>query len=267
MRRSIVALAFAAAALLATPAPAALAGGCFPVAQGPVSAIVPVALRRAALPEAATLRLTFLGHSTFLLETAAGVTAVTDHNDYVRPPLVPRIVTMNNAHDTHYTSRPDPAIEHVLRGWNPAGGWAEHDLIVEDLRVRNVPTAVHGRFGEQALSNSIFVFEAGDLCVAHLGHLHHKLTDDQLGELGQIDVLMVPVDGGFTLNQEEMLEVVGQIRPQLVLPMHYFGPATLGRFLRLAEAAGWTVERASSPVLLLARASLPVRTVLVLPGS
>jgi L-ascorbate metabolism protein UlaG (beta-lactamase superfamily) len=244
----------------------ALAGGCFPVAEV-AGRILPVAWRLSALPEGATVKLTFLGHASFLIETRDGVSAVTDYNDYVRPPFPPRVATMNNAHDTHYTNRPDPRIEHVLEGWNPAGGWAEHDLVLEDLRVRNVPTAVHGRFGDQALSNSIFVFEVEDLCLAHLGHLHHRLTEEQLAELGRIDVLMVPIDGAYTMSQEEMLEVIEQIRPQLVLPMHYFGPSTLGRFLGLAEAAGWRIERASSPELLLARATLPARTVLVLPGS
>ncbi len=259
-------LAVALLALFLGPlATTALAGGCFPVAESP-RRILPVAVRLAALPEGATVKITFLGHSTFLIETPEGVSAVTDHNDYIRPPYVPRVVTMNNAHDTHYTNRPDPRIEHVLRGWNPAGGWAEHDLVVEDLRIRNIPTAVHGRSGDQALSNSIFVFEVGDLCIAHLGHLHHRLTEEQLGELGQIDVLMVPIDGAYTIAQEEMLEVIEQIGPQLVLPMHYFGPSTLGRFLRLAETAGWRVERPSSPELLLARTTLPARTVLVLPG-
>ncbi len=263
VRRTLLALlGLVLAALAGRPA---VAGGCFPVAEGPPR-LVPVALHLAALPEGAALRLTYLGHSTFLLETPEGVTAVTDHNDYIRPPLVPRLVTMNNAHDTHYTNHPDPRIEHVLRGWNPAGGWAEHDLLVQDLRVRNVPTAVHGRFGDQALSNSIFVFEVEDLCLAHLGHLHHRLTDGQLAELGQIDVLLVPVDGAYTIGQEEMLEVVEQIRPQLVVPMHYFGPSTLARFLRLAAERGWRIEQPASAELLLARASLPQRTVLVLPG-
>lgn len=242
------------------------ASGCFPVASTP-GRIVPAAWPAAMVPAGATVGLTFLGHSSFLLETPAGVTVVTDYNDHVKPPLVPRIATMNNAHDTHYTLRPDPRIEHVLRGWNPAGGPAEHDLVVEDLRVRNVPTAVHGRTGDQALSNSIFVFEVADLCLAHLGHLHHRLTDGQLAELGQIDVLLVPVDGAYTIGQEEMLEVVEQIRPLVVLPMHYFGPTVLGRFLALAEGRGWRIERRASPELALARASLPQRTVVVLPGT
>lgn len=241
------------------------ASGCFPVASTP-GRIVPAAWPAAAAPAGVAVELTFLGHSSFLLETPAGVTVVTDYNDYVRPPLVPRIATMNNAHDTHYTLRPDPRIEHVLRGWNPAGGFAEYDLVVEDLRVRNVPTAVRGRFGDQALSNSIFVFEVGDLCLAHLGHLYHRLTDAQLAELGQIDLLMTPIDGVYTMSQDEMLEVVEQIRPLVVLPMHYFGPTVLGPFLELAHARGWRIERRASPELSLARASLPQRTVVVLPG-
>ncbi len=241
------------------------AGGCFPVAEGGAR-VVPVAFQPTALPEGVAVRLTFLGHASFLIETAGGASAVTDYNAYVVPPYPPRVATMNNAHDTHYTDRPDPRIEHVLRGWNPAGGWAEHDLLVEDLRIRNVPTAVHGRFGDQALSNSIFVFEVTDLCLAHLGHLHHVLTPEQLAELGRIDLLMVPVDGVYTMAQEAMLEVVEQVRPTTVVPMHYFGPTVLGRFLALAEARGWRVVHHDQPFVDLSRERLPVRTVLVLPG-
>lgn len=192
--------------------------------------------------------------------------AVTDYNAYVTPPYPPRIATMNNAHDTHYTERPDPRIEHVLRGWNPNGGWAEHDLIVADLRVRNIPTAVRGRFGEQELSNSIFVFEVEDLCIAHLGHLHHRLTSEQRAELGEIDVLLAPVDGSYTMSQEEMLAAIEDIRPKMVIPMHYFGPTVLNRFLALAEAQGWRIERRLEPVLELARDRLVERTIVVLPG-
>lgn len=240
--------------------------GCFPMAWQQ-SGIRQVAFQPAALPEGASVQLTFLGHSTFLLETAGGVTAVTDYNDYVQTPLVPDIATMNNAHDTHFTRSPDPAITHVLRGWNPNGGWAEHDIIVDDLRVRNVPTAVHGRSGSQALSNSIFVFELADLCIAHLGHLHHVLTEDQVGELGEIDVVLVPVDGSYTMSQSEMMDVLEQIRARLVIPMHYFGPSTLERFLATAQDRGMRVSRSASPRILLSRADLPAeREVLVLPG-
>src|SRR6185436_18739921 len=55
--------------------------------------------------------LTFIGHASFLIESPQGVTIVTDYNDYVRPQIVPTIVTMNVAHTTHYTNAPDPRIK------------------------------------------------------------------------------------------------------------------------------------------------------------
>lgn len=242
----------------------ASARGCFPVA-GPEPRVQPAAYRLAqALPEG-SVRLTFLGHASFLIETPGGATAVTDYNGWLRPPMVPKVVTMNNAHDTHYTDFLDPEIQHVLRGWNPDGGTAEHDIVVDDLRVRNVPTAVHGRYGSNALSNSMFVFEVGDLCIAHLGHLHHLLTDEQLGELGQIDVALVPIDGLYTMGQELMIQVIEQIRPSIVVPMHYFGPTVLSRFLKLAEAS-WRVVTSPEASIVISRPTLPERTVLVLPG-
>ena len=252
-----------AAAWLALPLPA-LASGCFPVARLEPG-LMAAAWQVAALPAGATARLTFLGHSSFLLETKGGATAVTDFNAYVGTPLLPDIVTMNNAHDTHFTSLVPPGIDHVLRGWNPAGGEARHDVTHLDLRVRNVPTAVHGRSGAQGNSNSMFVFEVEDLCIAHLGHLHQILTDQQLTELGVIDVALVPVDGTWTMSHEEMVEVIRLIRPAVVVPMHFFGSAVLSRFLALIEGE-YRVELKETPELLLARADLPQRTVVVLPG-
>jgi L-ascorbate metabolism protein UlaG (beta-lactamase superfamily) len=257
----VTALRALAAALFVSlvGAAGAEASGCFPTA-GLGARVLP-----AAIPAGATVQLTFLGHSSFLIETREGVTVVTDYNGYIRAPVTPTVVTMNNAHDTHFTDLVEPGVEHVLRGWNPAGGPAEHDITVEDLRVRNVPTAVHGRHGDQALSNSIFVFETEDLCIAHLGHLHHRLLDGQLGELGQIDVLLVPIDGAYTMSQPEMVEVIGQIGPAVVVPMHYFGAERLARFLDLM-GPGWQVAFAESPALPLSRSTLPWRQIVVLPG-
>ncbi|MBM3608708.1 MAG: MBL fold metallo-hydrolase [Alphaproteobacteria bacterium] len=127
------------------------------------------------------MRLTFVGHATFLLETPAGVKAVTDYNDYVRPADPPTVITMNRAHSTHYTDNPPLGIPHVLRGWDPAGGPAAHDITVQDMRVRNVVTNLRGwSGGTDYHGNSMFVFEASLLCVAHLGHLHHELTQEHL---------------------------------------------------------------------------------------
>jgi L-ascorbate metabolism protein UlaG (beta-lactamase superfamily) len=213
-----------------------------------------------------SVSITFLGHASFLIESPAGVRVVTDYNDAIRAPVTPDIVTMNNAHPTHYSDAVEPGVKYVLRGWDPAGGVANHHLEYRDIRVRNMPTNVRELGGTRYNGNSIFVFEVADLCIAHLGHLHHTLTATHLAEFGAIDVVMAPVGGTYTLNQEEMIEVLRQIGPKLVIPMHIFSQASLERFL--ARAAGFhAVRRETVPTAMLSRAALPASpTILVLAG-
>ena len=92
-----------------------------------------------------------------------------------------------------------------------------------------MPTNVREFDGTRYNGNSIFVFDIADLCIAHLGHLHHTLTPSHLAELGAIDVVMVPVDGVWTLNQDDMIEVLRQIKPKIVIPMHIFTQRHLGQ--------------------------------------
>jgi L-ascorbate metabolism protein UlaG (beta-lactamase superfamily) len=213
-----------------------------------------------------SVSITFLGHASFLIESPAGVRVVTDYNDAIRAPVTPDIVTMNNAHPTHYSKAVEPGVKYVLKGWDPAGGVANHHLEYRDIRIRNVPTNVRELGGTRYNGNSIFVFEVADLCIAHLGHLHHTLTGAHLAELGTIDVVMVPVDGTYTLNQEEMIEVLRQIGPKLVIPMHIFSQASLERFL--ARAGGfYAVRRETARTFILSRGALPeTPSILVLPG-
>src|SRR5258706_7881359 len=103
--------------------------------------VVPAAIGPGLAPNEA--RITYAGHSTFLIESPKLVRIATDFNDYVRPPVLPDIVTMNHAHSTHYTDYPDPRIPHVLRGWGTSPDKpARHDVQVRDVRVRNVPTNI-----------------------------------------------------------------------------------------------------------------------------
>jgi L-ascorbate metabolism protein UlaG (beta-lactamase superfamily) len=214
------------------------------------------------------VRLTYHGHSTFTIESPKGITASTDYNDYVRPTGTPVIATMNVAHSTHYTDAPDPEIRHVLRGWNPDGDAAAiHDLTVEDLRVRNVPTNIRsgytvssGRYG-----NSIFVFEVAGFCIAHLGHLHHTLTTQQLAQIGQMDIVLVPVDGSYTLDMAGTLEVLKALKARTVIPMHWFSGFSLGVFMEAAKAEFEVVQHAD-PSFVFSRDLMPEKPrVLVMP--
>lgn len=228
--------------------------------------VIPASLRLAALA-ADQVSITYAGHSTFLIESPQSVRIATDYNDYVQAPLLPTIATMNRAHDTHFSEYPNPAIPHVLRGWTPTGAPARHDLQVQDVRVRNVPTNIRDfAGGTQRHGNSIFIFEVGSLCIAHLGHLHHTLTQQQLDEMGRVDVVLVPVDGSFTLDLEGMIEVLQALKAPLTIPMHYFSAYTLQRFLDRVSKS-WTVEMADVPSAVVSRSTLPTTPkVLVLPG-
>jgi len=231
-----------------------------------VPRVVPAALRLALNSD--QVRVSYSGHSTFLIESPQGVRIATDYNDYVRPPMVPDIATMNHAHDSHFTNFPDPRIPHVLRGWGPSPKQpARHDVQVRDVRVRNVPTNIRSWNGGTELhGNSIFVFEMANMCIAHLGHLHHTLNQQQLNELGRIDVLFVPVDGNLTLDLEGMFEVLTAIKAPLMVPMHYFSAYTLHRFLERARQT-WAVEMSAVPSFVTSKTTLPTAPkVMVLPG-
>jgi L-ascorbate metabolism protein UlaG (beta-lactamase superfamily) len=217
-----------------------------------------------------TVSLTFLGHASFLIESPKGVTIVTDYSDATKPAAAPTIATMNIAHITHYTMNPDPGIAHLLRGWSTTDTPANYDLTVNDVWVRNVTTDLRGWGDElspgRTNMNSMFVFEVAGLCIAHLGHLHHKLSREHLNALGRIDVVLAPVDGSYTLGVEAMVEVLRDIGAPLVIPMHYFGPTTLARLVSRLDQ-DYEVSWSERPDVLLSRETLPSQpTVLVLPG-
>lgn len=178
------------------------------------------------------VRLHYVGHATFVIETAAGLRIATDYTGYAGGLEVPDIVTMNRAHTSHYTSNPDPRIPHVLRGWGTGpDDPADHYVEEGDVVVRNVPTDIRSYGTREENGNSIFVFETAGLCIAHLGHLHHEPSDLQYALLGRMDVVMAPVDGGFTMSQPAMIRVLNRVKARLVLPMHWFGLSNLERFL------------------------------------
>lgn len=224
-------------------------------------------VRRVAL-NSDQVRINYIGHSTFLIESPQLVRVATDYNDYVKPPVLPDIATMNHAHSTHYTNNPDAGIRHVLRGWAGEEKPARIDLTYKDVRVRNVPTNIRSwtTGGTERHGNSIFIFEMANMCIAHLGHLHHTLNQQQLNEIGRVDVVMVPVDGTLTLDGEGMLEVLRSLKAPLMIPMHYFSAYTLDRFLARVRQE-WDVEVAEVPSVVVSKASLPAKPkILVLPG-
>ncbi|MEO1561836.1 MAG: MBL fold metallo-hydrolase [Pseudomonadota bacterium] len=213
------------------------------------------------------VRITFIDHAMYRIDTFGGHSVVTDFNGFIGLDAeVPNIVTMNRAHDSHFTSNIPEGVEHVLRGWAPQGQPAVHDLDLGELRVRNVTTDIRSSWsGSQPDGNSIFIFEVGGLCIGHLGHLHHEPSDEQYAMIGRLDVVMTNVDGGLSLNTETVLKIMNRVRASVVLPMHYWGRASLSRFLD-GMRENFEILDVESGSIIVSQDTLPIRpTVYVLP--
>jgi len=257
--RSLAALSFVVAF-----APLSAFATCYPVANL-APRIVPASFDLAAV-KSHHVRIDYVGHSSFEIESPEGIRVVTDYNGYIRPQRVPHIVTMNRAHDTHYTDFVEKDIQFALRGWDPKGGIARHNLSLKDVRVRNIPTNIEDWGGKLVNNNSMFVIETVGLCIVHISHLHHVLSKDQLRDLGRIDIAFAPIDGMWTMSHQELFEVLDAMKPMLVIPMHYGSMGGVDAFVAKAGAM-WNVRRHEGSSIELSFRDLPRKTeVLFLRG-
>ncbi len=220
---------------------------------------------RAPLPDY-TVRISYISHASFLIQSPGGIGAVTDYTGFIgNVDYIPDAVTMNHAHGTHWTAAPDLAISHVLQGWgHDHGAGIDHYVEIGDMVIRNVPTDIRSAGGIEPKGNSIFVFEVAGLCIGHLGHLHHEPDAAQYAALGRLDVVMAPVDGGLTLDLPTMIRVLQRLKSSVVIPMHWFGDGTLSVFLR-GIGSDFEVVQTGDSALELSLRTLPRQpTVMVL---
>jgi L-ascorbate metabolism protein UlaG (beta-lactamase superfamily) len=265
---------FAAIALLgvfAVPAYAQtpLRSECLAMANAPPRA-TPVSFRTAAKAE--EVAITYAGHSTYYIDTPGGIRIATDYSGAYRAPgRVPDVVTMNRAHSTHFTLYPDPKITHVLHGWGDDAKPALINLRVGDVHIRNVTTDIRRYYGDDASGvmirdgNSIFIFEVAGLCIGHLGHLHHKLDDSHFAMIGRLDIVMVPIDGSYTMSLDGVSDITRRLRSSVVLPMHRFA-TPLDEFMRLIGQQ-FEIDQRSERTLKISRDTLPGKpTVIILEG-
>jgi L-ascorbate metabolism protein UlaG (beta-lactamase superfamily) len=242
---------------------------CLAISQAPPRA-TPVYLRRlAAKTEEVTI--TYAGHSTYYIDTPGGIRIATDFSGAYTTGRLPDVVTMNRAHSTHYSLFPDPRIPHVLHGWGDDGKPAEIAERIGDVYIRNVTTDIRRYYADDASAemikdgNSIFIFEVAGLCIGHLGHLHHRLDDSHFAAIGRLDIVMVPIDGTYTMSLDGMSEITRRLRASVVLPMHRFATPLdefmqkIGQQFEIDERGerSFTISRESLP---------PVPTVIILRG-
>jgi L-ascorbate metabolism protein UlaG (beta-lactamase superfamily) len=242
---------------------------CLAMANAPPRATA-VSLRRVAA-RAEEVAITYAGHSTYYIDTPGGIRIATDYSGAYRTGRLPDVVTMNRAHSTHYSLFPDPKIQHVLHGWGDDGQPAHYAMRIGDVYIRNVTTDIRRYFGEGSGGemikdgNSIFIFEVAGLCIGHLGHLHHKLDETHFAAIGRLDIVMVPIDGTYTMSLDGVSEITKRLRASVVLPMHRFA-TPLDEFVRLIGQQ-FEIDQRTERTLRISRDTLPsTPTVIILDG-
>lgn len=162
---------------------------------------------------------TWLGHGCFRLR-GRGASVVTDPYPASIGMKLPRLeadlVTVSHGHPNH------SQISALARVGYQVEGPGEY--VVAGITVTGLPTFHDNVGGAERGANTIYLIEVDDVQVCHLGDLGHHLGEDQLETLGSVDVLLVPVGGGHTLGASQAAEVVRQIEPRVVIPMHFALP-------------------------------------------
>lgn len=166
------------------------------------------------------MKITWLGHACYHLTASSGSTLLTDPFDravgYPLPSKAADVVTVSHNHHDHNAvdmlppgfSKIDSAGSHFCNGWRVDSFAAYHDDRQGELRGRNL----------------IHLIQADGLRIAHLGDLGHQLSPAILQELENVDVLLIPVGGVYTLDGEGAAQLVKKINPRLTIPMHYKTP-------------------------------------------
>lgn len=164
------------------------------------------------------MKIQFLGHSSFLVTTNSGKRVVTDPFDtsglgYAKFDGSAEYVTVSHDHADHGTVSMVSGNPRVIRGVD--------SVTVDGVRFRGVATSHDSSGGAQRGSNTVFIIEADGLRVAHMGDLGHLLTDEQVGEIGPVDVLLVPVGGYYTIDAATAHQTAVALQARIVIPMHY----------------------------------------------
>lgn len=162
----------------------------------------------------------WLGHACFHCQ-GEGISLLTDPFDeevgYPLPQVEADIVTVSHDHYDHNAVSLLPGDPEVVR---EAGNYH-----FQSLEIKGFPVFHDEVRGAKRGENIIFVWEMDGLRLCHLGDLGHLLDEATVKNIGEIDILMVPVGGVFTIDAREARDVVAQLQPRLVIPMHYKTPA------------------------------------------
>jgi L-ascorbate metabolism protein UlaG (beta-lactamase superfamily) len=163
------------------------------------------------------MKIKWLGHAAFLITADDGTRIITDPYEtgrglnYGQLSETADIVTVSHEHGDHNNTAAVKGNPRVVRDT------AE----VKGIQFKAIPTAHDNSGGSERGANTVFCFQVDGVRVVHLGDLGHLLTDTQVVDIGKVHVLLVPIGGIFTVDARAAQEVCDQLRPRVIIPMHY----------------------------------------------
>ena len=180
----------------------------------------------------------WLGHACFRIRGRDAVVLmdpVGPETGYRLPLQQADIVTVSHDHPGHN------AVDRVRPGYRLITGPGEYEI--REVFIQGVRTYHDSEGGKRLGKNTVYTVEIDDLVICHLGDLGHTLSESEAAALNGVDVLLVPVGGGPTLDASGAAEVIGQIEPSVVIPMQFRTPEgdhdrdPVDRFLKAMGAA------------------------------
>ena len=198
----------------------------------------------------------YFGHNFFLITTGKGTRIVTDPLGpgwYPNPNVAGEVVTVGKEMFNHNAVQIVLGNPLILRGLKNYGAdWNKVSTTFKDALIYNVPIHQNAEFIE-GIHGSAFVFDLGVLCIAHLGDLSQKLTEQQIKSFGKVDVALTPIGGGRTMGPELAREVLAQLKPKIAIPMHHRdNPYLIKQFV-----AGLKTQLLKSDTLAVSKDALP----------
>lgn len=210
------------------------------------------------------MEIIWLGHSCFQLR-GKNVTLVTDpftpQPGYSLGKLNAPIVTVSHNHPGHNFVQGVGGDPRVVRG--------PGEYEISDVLITGVASYHDDKRGQERGRNTIYVIHMDELVICHLGDLGHILQEEQLEEVADADILLIPIGGEHTLNATQAAEVISQVEPRIIIPMHYRMPDlggtqdnldSLGKFAREMGVEAMNAQ----PKLTVTRSSLPAETQVVI---
>jgi L-ascorbate metabolism protein UlaG (beta-lactamase superfamily) len=213
------------------------------------------------------MHITWYGQSFFQIQTSANKGEQTtlcidpfDESTGLKPPVLSTdVLLITHDHKDHNNKK---AIKGDYFSVETPGEYE-----VKEIFIQGIPSYHDDALGKQRGSNTIYIIEMEEMRLCHLGDLGQKeLTSEQVEKIGDIDILMVPVGGKYTLDAKGANHVISQIEPKIVIPMHYALPKSndgldsVDAFLK--EIGKKSIE--SQPKLLIKKKDLPQDTQVVL---